>query len=188
MLTDTTDEKILVEELSKGNHEAYRKLFMRYYPKVRYFIFGLIKAEDEADDLAQDVFIKLWTNRASFAEVKTFGSYLYVLARNTTFNYIESRQIRQEGLNRRQVVEEEEASSPYEDLVAKDLQLLVDMVVDSMPIQRKTIYRLSREAGLSNAEIAVQLQLSKKTVENHLNLALKELRNALLLYLLVYLC
>ncbi len=176
-----------MEELSKGNHEAYRKLFMRYYPKVRYFILGLVKSEEEADDLAQDVFVKLWTNRQQFVEVKTFGAYLYVSAKNTTFNYIESRQKRQEGLDKK-ISDDDSAFSPHEEMVAKDLQLLVDMVVNSMPSQRKIIYRLSREVGLSNDEIAGQLQLAKKTVENHLNLALKELRDAILLFLMAYLC
>ena len=78
--------------------------------------------------------------------------------------------------------------SPHEDLIAKDLQLLIDMVVETMPPQRKLIYQLSREVGLSNPEIAEKLQLSKKTVENHLNLALKELRKVLLCLLMVYLC
>lgn len=182
-----TDEKLLVKEFSRGSHTAFRELFVRYYPKVRFFILGLIKSEDEAEDLTQDVFLKLWTDHERFAEVNTFGSYLYVLAKHTTFNYIESRQVRQLGLEKRQP-EDEERTTPYEDLVAKDLQLLIDLIVESMPTQRRMVYRLSREAGLSNAEIAEKLQLTRKTVENHLNLALKELRNAVLMFLILYFC
>lgn len=181
------NEKQLVEELVQGNHDAFRQLFVRYYPKVRYFILGLIKTEAEAEDLTQDVFVKLWTNRQRFSDVKTFGAYLYVLAKNTTFNYIESRQIRQIGLEGQPLTEEEQ-TTPHEDLVAKDLQLLIDMVVDSMPMQRKTVFRLSRHAGLTNDEIAERLQISKKTVENHLNLALKELRNIVMIFFILYLC
>ena len=105
----------------------------------------------------------------------------------TTFNFLEARQIRIERLNEKPF-EEEAHDSPDEDLIAKDLQLLIDMVVANMPPQRKLIYQLSREAGLSNAEIAEKLDLSKKTVENHLNLALKELRKILLYLLILYLC
>ena len=83
-------------------------------------------------------------------------------------------------------LEEEDNHSPLEDLVAKDLTLLIDMVVENMPPQRRLIYKLSREAGLSNGEIAERLQLAKKTVENHLNLALKELRNAVFLCAIIY--
>lgn len=100
---------------------------------------------------------------------------------------MEARQIRIERLNEKPF-EEEAHDSPDEDLIAKDLQLLIDMVVANMPPQRKLIYQLSREAGLSNAEIAEKLDLSKKTVENHLNLALKELRKILLYLLILYLC
>ena len=84
--------------------------------------------------------------------------------------------------------EDEERSTPYEDLVAKDLRLLVDMIVETMPPQRRMIYRMSRNEGLSNTEIAENLQLSKKTVEKHLNLAVRELRNVVLTFLLVMIC
>lgn len=179
MLTDTTNEKILTEKLSKGDHEAYRELFMRYYPKLRFFVLGLLKSEDESEDLTQDIFIKIWTNHKRFNEVNNFGAYLYILAKNTTLNYIESRQIHMDRLDDRRRGDEE-VSAPLKELLAKDLQLLVDMVVDSMPSQRRMIYRLSREVGLSNAEIADQFQLNKNIVEDHLNLALKELRDAIL--------
>lgn len=123
-----------------------------------------------------------------FTEVRTFGSYLYVLAKHTAFNYIESRRVNLVSLERAGEEDGERSDTPYEDLVAKDLRLLVDMIVETMPPQRKMIYRMSRDEGLSNTEIAENLQLSKKTVENHLNLALKELRNAVLTFLLVMMC
>ncbi len=71
--------------------------------------------------------------------------------------------------------------SPQEDLIAKDAQLLVDMVVSQMPSQRQKVYRMSREKGLSNQEIAKILGISKKTVENHLNLALGIIRKAIIM-------
>ena len=77
--------------------------------------------------------------------------------------------------------------TPYDKLIAKDLQLLIDMVVNEMPPKRKMIYKLSRIEGLSNEQIAEKLGIQKKTVENHLNIALNELRDALALSILVYL-
>ena len=76
-------------------------------------------------------------------------------------------------------------SSPHDDVVAKDTQLLIDMVVESMPQQRQMIYRMSREQHLKNEEIAQRLGIQKKTVENHLNLALKEIKKALYLMILL---
>ena len=78
-------------------------------------------------------------------------------------------------------------ASPHEEIVAKDTQLLIDMIVENMPPQRQTIYRMSREQHLKNEEIAQQLGLQKKTVENHLNLALKEIKKTLYLMILLQL-
>ena len=187
MEKENEEEQRLAQELATGSRKAFQEIFMRYYPKVRYFVLGLVKSDEDAEDLAQDIFAKLWTNRAAFAEVRNLGVYLFVLSRNMTYNYIEARQLRQEWLQEKPF-DEEDGHSPYEDLIAKDLTLLVDLVVEGLPPQRKTIYKLSREAGLSNTEIAEKLGLQKKTVENHLNLALKELRKVLLLIPFLYLC
>ena len=182
-----TDEKSILEQFAVGNHTAFRELFMRYHLKVYYFVLGLVKSESDAEDLTQEIFLKLWTHRSRFTEVRTFGSYLYALAKHTAFNYIESRRVNLVSLESAPE-EDEERSTPYEDLVAKDLRLLVDMIVETMLPQRRMIYRMSRNEGLSNTEIAENLQLSKKTVEKHLNLALRELRNVVLTFLLVMIC
>ncbi len=65
-----------MEELTKGSREAFREHYMFYYPKIHYFILGLLKCDEEADDLTQEVFIELWTNREHFSEVNSFGYYL----------------------------------------------------------------------------------------------------------------
>lgn len=187
MLANMVDEKYLIQQFTRGSHEAFRGLFMRYHLKIYHFIKGLVKSESDAEDLTQEVFLKLWTHRARFTEIESFSSYLYVLAKHTTFNYIESKQIRQEKQDKYPIDDRQE-DTPHDELVAKDLQLLIDMVVDSMPQQRKRVYHLSRNLGLSNAEIAEKLQLTKKTVENHLNIALKELKNAILIFIVLSLC
>lgn len=181
------EEKCLVKKMSEGDKIAFQQLFMAYYPKVRYFIYGFLKSNEEAEDLTQEVFLKIWTYRTRFANVTTFGAYLYTLAKNTTFNHIESKHIRTDGFNEQPIADETSHTS-HEELVAKDLQLFIDMLVDAMPTQRKRVYELSRKEGLTNEEISEQLNLSKKTVENHLNLALKELRKAILLIQLLCLC
>lgn len=183
-----TDEKSILQQFAAGNHVAFRELFMRYHLKVYYFILGLVKSESDAEDLTQEIFLKIWTQRSRFTEVRTFGSYLYVLAKHTAFNHIESRRVCLENLEKAGANDNPRNETPYEDLVAEDLRLLVDMIVDSMPSQRKMIYRMSRNEGLSNTEIADKLRITKKTVENHLNLALKALRNAVLSFLLVIAC
>lgn len=104
----------------------------------------------------------------------------------TVFNYITTKKVSR-FTSEDNVPEISDEYTPYDKLIAKDLQLLIDMVVNEMPPKRKMIYKLSRIEGLSNEQIAEKLGIQKKTVENHLNIALNELRDALALSILVYL-
>ena len=119
-------------------------------------------------------------------EVKNFNTYLYTITKNTVLNHLATRKaftVDIAGMGDRVTG----SATPQEQVEARDLQLLIDMVVENMPPQRQTIYKLSREEGLSNDQIAERLGLQKKTVENHLNLALGDIRNMLkILILLLY--
>lgn len=90
--TRDIQERLLLEELAQGNQGAFQKIFERYYAKILCFISGIIKSDDEAEDLCQEVFVKIWINRANFVDVRNLGVYLYVLSRNLTYNYLESKQ------------------------------------------------------------------------------------------------
>ena len=169
-------EKETILLMSKGDKKAYETMFRRFYPKVHRFVAMLLKNEDDADDVSQLIFLKVWNKREKFADIQNFDSYLFILAKYTVINYISSKHIIPidiDSLPDRYANE----SSPHDDVVAKDTQLLIDMVVESMPQQRQMIYRMSREQHLKNEEIAQRLGIQKKTVENHLNLALKEIKN-----------
>ena len=153
----------VVGEFASGSHEAFHKIFKLFYPKVYAFIRGFIKDLDDSEDLAQIVFTKY-----------------------TVFNYITTKNVSR-FTSEDNIPEISDGCTPHDELIAKDLQLLIDMVVSEMPPKRKMIYQLSRIEGLSNEQIAEKLGIQKKTVENHLNIALNELRDALALSILVYL-
>lgn len=117
---------------------------------------------------------------------KTSIPTFFILAKYTVINYISTKRVIPIDIDS---LPDQCANiaSPHEEIVAKDTQLLIDMIVENMPPQRQTIYRMSREQHLKNEEIAQQLGLQKKTVENHLNLALKEIKKALYLMILLQL-
>lgn len=178
----------ILERLIEGDHKAFRVVFTMAYPKVFAFANGFVKNEADAADIAQIVFIRLWTKRASLEGVNNFDTYLYVVTKNAVLNYIASKKIATIDISSMSKISDNLAS-PQEQIEANDLKMLVDMVVSQMPQQRQTVYRLSREEGLTNDEIAKKLGLQKKTVENHINLALKDIRKsmpALIFLLLVW--
>lgn len=177
-------EKELLEALAEGDRSAYKALFLDYYPKVKGFAYVLLKNSGDAEDMVQEIFLRIWTDRERLADVRNFGAYVHVLTRNAIYNLIESRQIKQNHLQNYEAIEVENVSA-HDQLVAQDLSLLIEIVVSRMPVQRQTVYRMSRDEGKSNQEIAEQLGLSKKTVENHLNLALKTIREVVSIILLI---
>lgn len=176
----------LIEELTEGNQEAFRMVFKAAYPQVRAFSKGFTKNDADADDIAQQVFIKLWTKRAILANVRNFETYLYTITKNTVLNHMASQKAFMVDISDVRNLSTEN-TSPLEQIEASDLQLLIDMTVENMPPQRQAVYKLSRVEGLSNDQIAERLGLQKKTVENHLNLALGEIRKVLKMFILLLL-
>ena len=176
----------IIEELTEGNQEAFRMVFKAAYPQVRAFSKGFTKNDADADDIAQQVFIKLWTKRAILANVRNFETYLYTITKNTVLNHMASQKAFMVDISDVRNLSTEN-TSPLEQIEASDLQLLIDMTVENMPPQRQAVYKLSRVEGLSNDQIAERLGLQKKTVENHLNLALGEIRKVLKMFILLLL-
>ena len=168
------NEKEILLRLSEGDEKAFRHIFRTYYSKIKSFSYGFLKDGDEAEELTQMIFIKLWEKKEAFASVNNFDSYMFTLSKYTLLNYIEA------------APDVSDTTTPYDEIVANDLKLLVDLTVSEMPPQRKQIFHLSRQEGLTNDEIAVKLGIQKKTVENHLNLALKELRNVIGFIVITY--
>ena len=121
--------------------------------------------------------MNLWINRHSIDISKSFDSFLHTVARNSAINFLKHKYVEDAYLNN--IPGQECSSTSEEDLIAKELGLLIDDTVEKMPEQRKKIYILSRNEGLSNEEIAAQLNTTKRNVESQLSLALKEIRKTI---------
>lgn len=167
-----------MEKSALEDQEKFRLLFLKFYPKVKAFITYFVKSEITAEDLSQDIFEQLWEKRDFLPEIKFLNAYVFRMAKNAAINYLKSQKVKDD------FVTSYVASSDYsieEDVYAKELELLIRLTIEKMPEQRRKIFEMSRYKNLKNAEIAEKLGISKKTVENHLNIALKQIRRAILL-------
>jgi RNA polymerase sigma-70 factor (ECF subfamily) len=165
-----------VEKLVQGDHESFRWLFMHYFPKLKAFIAGFVKSGAIAEELSQEIFVKIWEKREALTEVQSFNAYIYRMAKNAVLNYFQREHTKAKYIGQLS----SGSATPADELFqAKETELLIQLTVEKMPAQRKKIFELSRQSQLKNEEIAQKLHLSKKTVENHLNLALKEIRESL---------
>lgn len=149
-----------LEALRHGSHEAFETVFVTYYHQTKAFIYGYLKSEPDAEELAEDLFVNLWINHPSIDASKSFNSYLHTIARNAAINFLKHKYVRDTYLN--EIQSAEFSSTSEEDLIAKELGLLIDDTVEKMPEQRKRIYALSRKEGLSNEEIATRLHTTKR--------------------------
>lgn len=180
------EERIILKQLGEGSHTAFDSLFMFYQPKVKAFLKGFMKDEDETSDMAQEIFYRIWVNRNTISQVTSFKSYLFRMARNMIYDHYEHSLVEEN------YKEKLSAKPSYTDLIedelyAKDLELLIDISISQMPEQRRRVFRMSRKEGLSNEEIAQQLQINKRTVENHITQALADLRRVLKsIYILLF--
>lgn len=182
MKMDFQLEKECLKGLIEGDHKSFDLLFLHYYPRVKTFLYGFIKNKEEANDLAQEIFYRIWINRESFSFIDSFGSYLFRMVKNLVYDQAKHKAVRQNYL------QGEQNKLIYEDLIedeiyAKELELLIDMVVANMPDQRRKIFLLSRKEGFSNDEIAQKLEINKRTVENHITNALSDIRKVIKLAL-----
>lgn len=179
-------ESMYIIEISKGNRAAFDALFILYYPKVKNFVFGFVKNEDDAFDLSQDVFLKMWSNRSQLPEITHFKTYLFQMAKNTVYDFFR-RKLLFEEYSMKESINVEELELPQEAIEVEELELLIYGLIDSMPEKRRNIFKMSRIEGMTNDEIAAKMNLSKRTVETHISNVLKEIRKALSTIVLFFL-
>lgn len=172
----------IIKSLRQGDHKAFETVFIAYYNKIYFFINAYVKSNSDAEELTEDLFVNLWENRHKIDISKSFNSYLHIMARNSAINFIKYKFIRDTHI--KDMVSETLSATSEEELIAKELGLLIDSVVENMPEQRQQIYILSKTKGLSNEEIARQLNTTKRNVESQLSLALKEIRKVISIFLM----
>ena len=183
---ETFDEKQLLKAISEGDEKAFKTFFLYYYPRIKGFINGLLQSQEEAEDLSQDIFLTLWNNRSSLHTINNLKPYLFRISKNAVYRHIERTLLFRNYQQKEKYIPPLESNETDDNIHLKELELLVTMVVEKMPPQRQKIYKMSRESGMNNEEIARELSINKRTVENHLSQALTDIRKALFITFILF--
>jgi RNA polymerase sigma-70 factor (ECF subfamily) len=168
-------EKEIVEELREGTATAFDNLYKAYSQKLYSFAFTILKSREDAEEVVQDTYFKIWEKRKSLDSNKSFNSFLFSIAYHSTIDLL--RQRLKDNKFRDQVVVK--ASSNYnleEAIEFGDLLEHVNHLIEELPPRKLEIYKLSRIEHLSHSEIAERLNISVKTVENGINFSMNFIR------------
>ncbi len=170
------DEKSLLLAIKCDDPEAYKKIYTKYRLKVYYFAFRFLRNRTDAEEVVQEVFIKIWNLRKQINETLSFNSYLFTITKNFIFNLNRNKINHQAFINFLIPFCSETENNTEESVISNDLEEHLRNAIDKLPPKRKIIFKKSREEGLTYPQIASELNISEKTVESQIRLALKWLK------------
>jgi RNA polymerase sigma-70 factor (ECF subfamily) len=171
-------EQRLVIDFKNGDHHSFKVLYQKYAPRLYGFAKKYLNSGEDAEEIVQEVFLKIWEKKDNIDENQAFSAYLFQSAKNRIFNGFRKRVNEQAYLNHLIYASQENMNFTERDIQYEAVKLKIEQLVAAMPSKRQEIFRLSRESGLKNKEIAEKLNISIKTVENQMGAALKYLKKA----------
>lgn len=171
-------EQELLERIAASDQKAFNQLFESYRNRLFAYLFRITKSKETAEEIVLDVFLKIWTGRAVITEIDNFEAFLFCVAKNKALDFLrwvqKSKYQQIELWNRMQ--EERPSEMTDSRVLLADLETAVQEVVEQLSPQRKMVFVLSREQGLTYEQIAEKLNISTHTVRNHLAASLQFIR------------
>jgi len=175
-----------VRRFIKGDQCAFEQIYYAYSKKLYHFGLGLLKDPNNASEMVQDVFVTLWEKREHINPELNFDNYLLTMAYNSIRKIFRKRSIEQKVKNNLLKEKPEPVKNTENSVIYNDYYSLAQTSIEKMPPKRKAVYKLSRQEGMSNKEIAKKLDISKRTVEAHLAEALSYLKKEMAKYSLPF--
>lgn len=176
-MSDFSESNELIK-VSKGDEMAYNRLYYRYHQQLGKHVFRITNSMDLAEEIVQDVFLKIWLNREVLAGVQNFKAYLFVISKNHTLNCLRKLTTERQHLND---VEESYTSLLVDsNSEVNDYYSILDEAINSLPPQQQKVYLLSRHERLRYTEVASRLNISRESVKKYLQIATFSITNYVL--------
>ena len=179
MNTQPTNEaafQLIKERIAAGDQQAFRQLFDLYSRKLIVFATSIVKSSDAAREIVDEVFIRIWRNKSTITGIHNLTVYLYTATKNTSLNYLSSRA-------RENVTEPfdffsvqlSDQQCPEKKLITAELLKRINAAIDSLPPRCKMVFKLVREDGLTYKEVGQILNISAKTVDAQMVIAIRQI-------------
>lgn len=167
-MKDKQKEHTLIKNLGKGDANAFDELFHCYNKKVYKFSLYNLKSTVDAECVVQEVFLNLWKDRAKFEELNDLDAWIFTICYNIIRKRFRKLKREREHLQKFSYLNESFNESTATEVEYNDLLSKAVIIIDRLPPRQKKVFLLSKNEGLSNSDISEKLNISKKTVENHL--------------------
>lgn len=174
------DEQSLIAKLSEDDLHAFTVIYNTYWRRIYALGLDYLKSSEAAEDVVQDLFLKLWSIRKTLPEVRSFRPFFLVMARNMMISHLRKRMIHSELKEESWEQAGHEFLQPDYLLTMKEYRKIMEEGIDLLPSQQQRAFRLSRENGMTYEQIAEAMGISPLTVRTHMSKALVALRQYLL--------
>lgn len=176
MRRDSQEIKALQIQICKASDEvAFAALFRLFYGALYKFAIHYVHQHEIAEELVNDVFVKLWKQRLTLEEIENLESYLFVAVKNSALNYLKQYSHYHIDVDEKNTFGLISVHDPQKDLEWKELYFKMQQAVNQLPEQSKAVFRLVREEGFRMKQVADILGISSRTVETQLYRAVKKL-------------
>lgn len=182
MQKELADEKLILAKIAKGDQQAFGILFNFYRNKVFGYALTILQEDTAAEEIVQDVFIKLWIKRKTLLTIENFGGFLRIIARNDTLNALKKIASEQKNYQIANQNNSDIDSGTENEIQFRETKKLLDAAIEKLPPQQKLVYNLCHIEGLKQKDVAEKLNLSPLTVKTHLRDAVKSIKNYLMLH------
>ena len=179
---DLPGDQLLVT-LQAGDITAFEMIFKTYYQPLCNYAYSFVHDRDEAEEIVQATFLSVWEKKDNLTIHTGVKPYLYAMVRNAALNVLKHEKIKQQHATVELAVAERSTESVTRTVMASELEDRIYKALNKLPEQCRLVFKLSRFEELKYAEIAEQLNISVKTVENQMGKALKIMREQLKDYL-----
>lgn len=173
------DSGLLFRQLAEGKESAFRQIFDLYRKRLQYLAVKMLKVPASAEEIVQDIFMEIWINKSKFAEIDDPEAYVFTIAYNRIYTQLKKTANEHKLLTELLYFLQNERLSADDLILANESKAIIDEAIESLPPQRKLVFKLSREEGMTHQEIATHLNLSRNTVRNHIIEALRDIRHHL---------
>lgn len=173
--------KELQARIASEDETAFTQLYLHFGKKLMLFAVSLVRSRETAEELVEDVFVKLWANRARISDIDNITVYLYVAVKNRSLNALsqKARELVAAPFDFLDTAVDEFAADPYDLMITSEMMGRMQEVIETLPPRCKMIFKLVREDGLRYKEVAEILNISVNTIDVQMAIAVKKICTAL---------